>query len=151
VTSRNDSASGLLRVALAAVTWGSIPVFYAALGAVSPMVVVFWRVAISALAMTAIAGITGDLRALPRLGRCTLGALALNGALLAVNWVLFFSGLRLAGVAVGEILGYLGPVFVAALSPLVLHVSFDRRVVLPLVLALGGTAVVLMATISGPA
>ena len=63
--------------------------------------------------------------------------------------MLFFSGLRLAGVAVGEILGYMGPVFVAALTPLVLRERFDRRVVVPLALALGGTVVILVSSMHG--
>lgn len=145
-----DSASGLLRVALAGITWGTIPVFYAALGGVAPAVVVFWRVAISGAALLVIAVFTGDLARLPRMPPRKLGGLALNGALLALNWVLFFSGLRYAGVAVGEILGYMGPVFVAALTPLVLHVAFDRRVVVPLFLALGGTAVIMVSSVGGP-
>jgi drug/metabolite transporter (DMT)-like permease len=147
---RHDSASGLARILVAAVTWGTIPVVYALLTRVSPPVVVFWRVCLSGIAMTAIGAFTGDLAGLRRLPRRTLGALALNGALLALNWVLFFTGLRLAGVAVGEILGYVGPVFVAVLTPLTLRLPFDRRIVLPLALALGGTAVILLSTVGGP-
>jgi drug/metabolite transporter (DMT)-like permease len=146
----HDTASGLVRVTVAGITWGTIPVFYAALGSVAAPVVIFWRVAISGIAMLGIAAFTGDLRALREMPRRKLGAMVLNGVLLAVNWVLFFSGLRYAGVAVGEILGYVGPVFVAALTPLVLGLRFDRRVVLPLVFALGGISVIYLSTVGGP-
>ncbi len=147
---RSDTASGLLRIVTAGITWGSIPIFYAALPKVAPAVVVFWRVCLSGMAVLGVASFTGDLGRLRRLPGRKLGALALNGALLALNWVLFFSGLRYAGVAIGEILGYMGPVFVAALTPLVLHVPFDRRVVLPLILTLGGTVAILASTVGGP-
>jgi drug/metabolite transporter (DMT)-like permease len=148
---RNDSASGLLRILVAAVTWGTIPLALQLASAVPAPVVVFWRVAISGVATGLIGAFTGDLRALVRLPRRKLLGLALNGALLALNWVLFFSGLRLAGVAVGEILGYLGPVFVAALTPVILRLPFDRRVLVPLALAATGTAVIIAASIGGQA
>lgn len=145
----HDSASGLFRILLAATTWGTIPVFLAMLTRVDALVVVFWRVAITGAAVLAVGAVTGGLGAFRGMPARKLGALALNGALLAFNWILFFSGLRLAGVAVGEILGYMGPVFVAALTPLVLRERFDRRVVLPLALALGGTVVILVSGMRG--
>jgi drug/metabolite transporter (DMT)-like permease len=64
------------------------------------------------------------------------------GALLALNWVLFMGALQLVDVAVAVLLAYCGPVFVAALTPLVMRERFDRRVIVPLLLALGGTAVI---------
>lgn len=145
----HDSASGLLRILLAATTWGTIPVFLSMLTRVDALVVVFWRVAITGATVLAVGAVKGGLGAFRGMPARKLGALALNGVLLALNWVLFFSGLRLAGVAVGEILGYMGPVFVAALTPLVLRERFDRRVVLPLALALGGTLVILVSGLRG--
>lgn len=73
----------------------------------------------------------------------TLGGLALNGALLALHWFLFFSALMLTDVAVAELLTFTGPIYVAALTPVVLGERFDRRVLFPIALALGGMAVVL--------
>jgi drug/metabolite transporter (DMT)-like permease len=46
-------------------------------------------------------------------------------------------------VATAELLGYTGPVFVAALAPLVTGERFDRRIVPPLLLALTGIVVIL--------
>lgn len=146
---RHDSPSGLLRIALAATTWGTIPVLLAMLTRVDALVVVFWRVAITGVAVLVVGVFTGDLAAFRGMPSRKLGALALNGALLALNWVLFFSGLRLAGVAIGEILGYMGPVFVATLTPLVLRERFDRRVVIPLALALSGTITILVSSMGG--
>ncbi len=64
------------------------------------------------------------------------------GALLTVNWLLFFTALTLVDVAIAVLLGYCGPVFVAALNPLFTGARFDKRVIVPLLLALGGTAVI---------
>lgn len=146
-----DSASGLLRIVAAATVWGTIPVALSQLTRLPALVIVFWRVTISGTVLLAYQAARGHgLAEYRRMGDRRLSALALNGALLALNWVLFFSGLKLAGVAIAEILGYMGPVFVAALTPLALRLPFDRRVVLPLVLALTGTVVILTAGVSGP-
>jgi drug/metabolite transporter (DMT)-like permease len=65
------------------------------------------------------------------------------GALLAVNWVLFFGAFALTRVAVVELVSYTGPVFVAALLPLVSRERFDRRIIVPLLLAFGGTGLII--------
>ena len=134
--------SGLLRIGLASVIWGSIPVFVRMVDA-SPFVIVFWRVAFgaaTALLYLVISGKVGELR---RVSRPDLLALLGVGALLAVNWVLFFGAFALTRVAVVELVSYTGPVFVAALLPLVSPERFDRRIVVPLVLAFGGTALII--------
>jgi drug/metabolite transporter (DMT)-like permease len=46
-------------------------------------------------------------------------------------------------VATAELLGYTGPVFVAVLAPFVTGERFDRRIVVPLALSLGGIVVIL--------
>lgn len=146
----HDSASGLLRIFLAATTWGTIPLFLAQVSSLNPFVIVFWRVAISGTVLLAIALARRDgFAGFRGISRRKLLGLAAQGALLALNWVLFFGGIRLAGVAVAEILGYMGPVFVAVLTPLVLRERFDRRVLVPLALALGGTTVILLSSVNG--
>jgi drug/metabolite transporter (DMT)-like permease len=65
------------------------------------------------------------------------------GVILTVNWVLFISALDLTNVATAELLGYLGPVFVACLAPFVSKERFDARIIFPLLIALGGIAVIL--------
>jgi drug/metabolite transporter (DMT)-like permease len=66
-----------------------------------------------------------------------------QGAILTVNWVLFLTALDLTNVATAELLGYMGPVFVAALAPFVTKERFDVRILAPMALALGGIAVIL--------
>lgn len=150
---RKDTALGLALILAAAITWGTIPLMLDMAEGVHPVVVVFYRVGISGLVLALAAPFVGVGRELRTLERRTWMGLAANGLLLAINWVLFFFGLRLAGVAIGEILGYTGPVWVAVLVPLALRERFDRRVLLPLTFALSGTVAVLLATVgheSGP-
>ena len=82
----------------------------------------------------------GELRAL---GGRKLLQVAGQGAILTLNWFLFLSALDMTTVATAELLGYTGPVFVAALAPLVTRERFDTRILLPLALSLGGIVVIL--------
>lgn len=137
-----SETSGLLRIALAAVTWGTIPLLVRRAEA-SPAVIVFWRVVFEAAALTAVLSLRRRWSEFAGLTWRTRLVLAGMGVLLALNWFLFFLGLQLADVAVAELLAYTGPVLVAVLSPFVLRERFDRRMVVPLALAMGGTALVL--------
>jgi drug/metabolite transporter (DMT)-like permease len=134
-------ASGHARILLAATIWGTIAIFARQVDA-SPFIIVFWRVAFAGLTLAVFLGIRGRLGELLALPTRRKLALAAMGALLALNWVLFFSAMRLTSVAVTLLLGYCGPVFVTALAPLMLRERFDRRVIAPLGLALLGTAII---------
>lgn len=136
------SYSGLLRIGLAGVIWGTIPLFVRLLD-LSPFVVVFWRVVFGAAAVGLYLLVARRTRELVHVERRTALTTVALGALLAGNWVLFFGAFTLTRVAVVELLGYTGPVFVAALVPFVGRERFDRRITLPLVLALGGTALII--------
>ncbi|TLM77879.1 MAG: hypothetical protein FDZ70_05035 [Actinobacteria bacterium] len=135
-------AAGVAMIVAAALTWGAIPLFVRNVHT-SAVVIVFWRMAFAlaaTLPFTLAAGGQREFAALP--ARRKVG-LAVQGALLGLNWVLFFTGLQLAPVAVAEMLAYCGPVLVAALAPVWLGERFDRRILVPLALALGGTALIL--------
>jgi len=108
----------------------------------SSFVIVFWRVAFAGLTLLTYLVARGRLREVLTLPRRRVFALMGMGALLTLNWVLFFTAISLTDVAVAVLLAYCGPVFVAALTPVVTREPFDRRVVLPLALALGGVAVI---------
>ncbi|MDP2183621.1 MAG: EamA family transporter [Actinomycetota bacterium] len=138
---RKETPAGLARVAIAATIWGSIPVLVRAVDT-SSVVIVFWRVAFAGATLLLYLTFKKRLGEIVRLPTRRKLALMGMGALLTVNWLLFFTALQLTGVAVAVLLGYLGPVFVAAFTPLVAREPFDRRVVLPLALALGGTLVI---------
>ena len=132
---------GLARIAFAGVIWGSIALLSRQVQA-SAFVIVFWRVTFAGLTIATYLALKGRLGELVRLPARRKLALAGMGALLALNWVLFFSALKLTDVAVAVLLAYCGPIFVTALSPLVTREPFDRRVLVPLALALIGTAVI---------
>jgi drug/metabolite transporter (DMT)-like permease len=134
-------ASGYARIVTAATVWGSIALLVRSTDA-NPAVIVFWRVLFAALAIGAYLAFKGRLGELPALPRRTKLRIAAMGLLLTVNWVLFLAALTLTEVAVAVLLGYLGPVFVAVLNPLVSGRPFDRRIVMPLVIALAGTAII---------
>lgn len=134
-------ASGYARIVAAATVWGSIALLVRATGA-NPAVIVFWRVVFASLAIAAYLALKGRLGELPALpGRVKLRIFGM-GMLLALNWVFFLAALTLTKVAVAVLLGYLGPVFVAVLNPLVSGQPFDRRIILPLALALVGIAII---------
>lgn len=139
-----DQAQGLLGVAAAAIMWGSIPLFARWSGA-APFVTVFWRVTFASAALLVYVLLRGQLKLLPHVGRRTLLGLVLVGILLAVAWAALFTAFTWTTVATAVLVNYIGPVFVAAFAPLATHVSSDRRIILPLVVALAGTA-----TIVGP-
>jgi len=86
---------------------------------------------------------TGRLSEVTGLGRRKLGQVAVQGAILTLNWVFFLSALDMTSVATAELLGYTGPVFVAAFAPFVTGEGFDRRILIPLALSLGGIVVIL--------
>lgn len=137
-----ERLSGLVRVAATGVVWGTIPlVLRAADGA--PAVKVFFRVAFAAVVVGAWMIATGTWRELTRLGPAKLRQVVTQGLLLTLNWFLFLTALDLTSVATAELLAYTGPVFVAVLTPFVTGDPFDRRIVLPLLLALGGIAIIL--------
>lgn len=133
--------SGLARIVIAGLVWGSIPLFSSRVGA-GAFVIVFWRVGFAAITVAAFLALRGRLGELARLPRRKKLGLVAMGAILALNWVLFFSALDLTDVAVAVLLAYCGPVFVTVLAPAVTHEPFDRRALAPLLLALVGTAVI---------
>ena len=132
---------GLIRIASAALIWGSIPLFVRQVDS-SAVTIVFWRVVFAALALAIYLGIRGRLGELVRLpARKKLGLVAM-GSILAVNWVLFFSALERTDVAVAVLLAYCGPILVTVLGPLVTREPLDRRSIVPLLLAIAGTVII---------
>jgi RarD protein len=137
-----DRLSGLIRVTLAGIIWGTIPIaLRAADGA--PTVKVFFRVFFAAVVIGVWMLFGGRWRELAELDRAKWRQVITQGLLLTLNWFLFLTALDLTTVATAELLGYTGPVLVAMLTPLVTGERFDRRIVIPLTLALGGIVVIL--------
>jgi len=133
---------GLGRVALAGLIWGTIPLILRWVDGAS-VIKVFFRVFFAALVIGGWMLATGRWREILTLGRAKILQVVGQGLILTLNWFLFLTALDMTTVATAELLAYTGPVFVAALAPLVLGERFDRRIVWPLLLAMGGIAVIL--------
>lgn len=139
---KRQRTSGLLRVVFAGILWGTIPLVLRAADGAS-VIKVFYRVFFAGAAILMWMVATSTLGQVRGLSRRKVLQVAVQGALLALNWVLFLSALDRTTVATAELLGYTGPVFVAVLAPFVTGERFDKRIVLPLALSLGGMVVVL--------
>ncbi len=133
---------GLARVATAGLIWGSIPLLLRAADGAS-VVKVFFRVLCAALVIGGWMLASGGWRELQGLPSAKWRQVIGQGLILTLNWFLFLTALDMTDVATAELLGYTGPVFVAALAPFVTGERFDRRVLAPLALALGGIVVIL--------
>lgn len=139
---RRRALVGLALIGTAGLIWGTIPLVLRAADGAS-LIKVFYRVLFAGVVLAVWMAATGGLAEVRGLPRAKLMQLAGQGAILTVNWVLFLTALDLARVATAELLGYMGPVFVAALAPFVTGERFDRRIILPMLLALGGIIVIL--------
>jgi drug/metabolite transporter (DMT)-like permease len=143
------TAAGLIRIAGAATLWGCIPLLVRSVEA-SPLVVAFWRVAFATFAFLAYFLVTGRMRQFRKSGRATLMALVVLGVMLAATWVQFFAAMGLAPVAVVVLITFTAPLFIAAFSPAVTGDPFDRRIILPMGIALAGTILVAMPSGGNP-
>ena len=134
---------GGLRVLCAGLIWGLIPIFLRLTDG-STFIKVWMRVLISALSMFIYLGVRGRLGSITALGRKKIIEVATQGVILTANWIFFLLALDGAGsVALGELLGYTSPIFIAILAPLVLGEKFDKRVMVAVALALIGLTFIL--------
>lgn len=139
---RRANLIGLMRIAIAGVIWGTIPLVLRTADGAS-LIKVFYRVFFAGLAVLAYMVASKRLGEVTSLSRAKLGQVAVQGIILTVNWALFLTALDLTNVATAELLGYTGPVFVAVLAPFVTGERFDKRIFIPLALSLGGIVVIL--------
>lgn len=137
-----ERLSGLARVALAGLIWGTIPLLIRASDGPS-ILKVFFRMSTAGVTVFGWLVVSGRLRELTCLTREKVVQVGIQGLILTLNWTLFLTAIDLAHVATAELLGYLGPVFVAAFAPMISGERFDRRIVVPLALALGGIVVIM--------
>jgi len=140
---RRAQLTGLLLVGAAGLVWGTIPLALAAADGAS-VIKVFYRVFFAGIVLSVWMSASGGWREVRGLPRRKMRQLVVQGVILTVNWVLFLTALDLTNVATAELLGYMGPVFVAALAPFVTKERFDLRIIGPMALALGGIVVILV-------
>lgn len=101
---------------------------------------VFYRLVLAALAVAAAAALARRLDVLraPELR----GRLALFGVVLGAHWLLFFGTIKLSSVAVAVLTTYTAPLLLAAVAPLLLPERRSRAVLLALVPAGVGLALI---------
>jgi drug/metabolite transporter (DMT)-like permease len=109
-------AAGSLAIAGCALSWGFISIIVRELD-VPALAIVFYRVALAAVAIGAVLLLLGDRDAL-RLPRRAVLAL---GVLLAVHWSLFFTAIKETSVASAVLITYAAPVFMAMLAPVLIR------------------------------
>jgi drug/metabolite transporter, DME family len=104
---------------------------------------VFYRLVLAALTVAAGAALARRLDVLraPKLR----GRIALLGVILGTHWLLFFATIKLSSVAVAVLTTYTAPLLLAAVAPLVLPERRSRVVLLALVPAGVGLALIALA------
>lgn len=141
-TSRQKFIGGL-RVIFSGLIWGLIPIFLRLTDG-NTMVKVWMRVVVSFIAMVVYMFARGRFHLIYKVKRSVFIDVGIQGALLAANWVFFLFALDGAGsVALGELLGYTSPIFIALLAPIVLKEKLDTRVFISIMLALIGLTFIL--------
>lgn len=135
---RKQRVAGCAAVAAAAMLWGTLPVIVQHVDA-PPVALVAMRMGFGALGLGAGLAVRRRKVWMPAklAGACALGAL------LAVNWVLFFTALRTLPGATATLINYVFPVLVAVVAPMVVRERREPHV-LPCALAgFAGIAVIL--------
>lgn len=124
-------------VAGCSLAWGLIAILVREID-LPPLAIVFYRVALSALAVASVlvALRRRDLLALP-----TLAVLPI-GALLALHWGAYFAAIRETSVASAVLITYAAPVLMALLAPLMLGEHVPRSSIAALGLSAAGVAVI---------
>jgi drug/metabolite transporter, DME family len=104
---------------------------------------VFYRLVLAALTVVAAAALARRLDVL----RVTelRGRVALLGVILGAHWLLFFATIKLSSVAVAVLTTYTAPLLLAAVAPLLLPEQRSRVVLLALVPAAAGLAMIALA------
>jgi drug/metabolite transporter (DMT)-like permease len=134
---------GILCIIFPSLLWGLIPLILRNVDG-SSLIKVFFRVFFALLAGSIWFAVSGRWRKIKELNRRQVRWLLAQGALLGFNWILFFGAFERTDVATVEFLGYMGPVFVALLAPLLLKDRFDNRIIIPLCFSLAGMVTILV-------
>ena len=135
-----------LAVAALAASWGFVSVIVSHVE-LSAVTLVFWRVALSELALGLGVVVAGRVDVL-KPGRHRWLTLAL-GAGLALHWSLYFEAIKLSSVAVAVIAVYTSPIFLALLAPLFLPERLSRVVLLAIPVALSGLIMIALSSSDG--
>ncbi len=133
----NRRTEGMLGVVAAQTMLGTLGLCVLESGA-DPVSVAFYRCAIGGLALTFYCFWRGDLVGIVRLPPRTLLLAVFSGALIAVNWVLFFEGIRRTGIAVATIVVHIQPFIVVLMGAAVFRERLQAVTLMWIALALIG-------------
>jgi DME family drug/metabolite transporter len=146
IDARANSRRGLLLIVLTAVLWGTVGTavkFIYGLADTNPLSIGFFRLVFSAPVLLAACWHTLGRRTF-RITRRDLGLMLLMGAFMAFYQVCYFAAIARVGVAIAVLVTLCtAPVMVALLSALLLRERLTSAIVLALVCALAGTAMLI--------
>jgi len=131
--------AGAIKIATAALIWGSMGVLIRLTG-MSAVVVVFWRSVFATAAMLLIVLITGRARQI--LLRQHRVLVPLTGLLLLVAMIFFARAVQLTTVANAVLVVYTAPVLIALMAPVFLNERLERSTLIALALAMGGIGLI---------
>ena len=132
-------ALGLL-FAVITVSTSSIFIRFAQTGAPS-LAIAAWRLSLASIILVPIAWIQKK-EEIKRLDRKTIGLLILSGTFLCFHFASWISSLEYTSVASSVVLVTTSPLWVAILSPIVLHERLDKAVWIGLLVAITGSVIV---------
>lgn len=135
-------AAASLAVAGCAVAWGLVPLIVREVD-LPPLALVFFRVALSALAIGLVVA------AARRSLRIPARAAPVLGVLLAAHWGVYFTAIQETSVASAVLITYTAPVFVALIAPAAIGEHVPRSSVVALALSLAGAAAITLTGDSG--
>ena len=131
-------AAGSLTIAALAVSWGVIGILVRELDEMSAMAIVFFRVALAALAVAAVLLVTGRRDLFRLTTRAQLGL----GLLLAFHWSVYFAAIQETSVASAVLITYAAPIFMAVLAAAMLREHVPPVSIAALAVSLGGIALI---------
>lgn len=130
---------GMLSISSAAIIWGSNGVIVNLIP-LDAFTIAFFRVLLASLILLPFM-IIFRVRDLARLKSCWK-LLILNGLLLCLGWAFLFASMKLIPIAEAVLLNYLGPVFTAILSPVILRERLSKAPIAALLLSLLGICLI---------
>ena len=131
----------VILLAIVATSSAAILIRYALDADMPPLLIAAARLAIAALALTPLA-LQGHKQQMTNLSRRELSLIVLSGLCLAVHFTAWVSSLQFTTVLVSVVIVSTGPIWVAILEVLFLHIRLSRLVVAGLIIALAGGVII---------
>ena len=131
----------VILLAVVATSSAAILIRYALDADMPPLLIAAARLAIAALALTPLA-LRSHIERLAGLSRRELALIVVAGLCLAIHFTAWVSSLQFTTVLVSVVIVSTGPIWVAVLEVLFLHIRLSRLVVAGLIIALAGGVII---------